>query len=448
MAPSKRQLKSPTLLEADGLRLPRGPQPWRASSSTTASSADVMQEGFSPLHCLVLGVFMGLVASSIIYLAFTTDTKRDGSSSIDPQGITDFTLPTGRTRTKESGETTDKSNSYPTVPITTATKEVPSKLTSEPMPDPTKETTTAEDRYPVPSHEPDREVFTWLDTCHHEYANCSVMGDSLIAFLRDQLDPCRDFNKFVCQVTPRPRHRTRPAAFQQGEAASNMTGSPELGTPSGAASLWSQQSPAGGHLLSAKRYSGTDKLKQACYRYAASLEEGQTYLADLLHGFKLHPVDTVYDAEEDPVDRLLHIAFIFRLQPLVTFERRLVLTRHPSEFYDVWIDVAEELREFVTLWPLVEKDAWKPFYDACLTNSGANLSGLELTSLREKLYSADGKHKLKEKLAEKGELPLKLYDKVNAKGRALALIGFLGRPSQRIAMLRLLGWRVLVYLLR
>ncbi|XP_075539423.1 uncharacterized protein LOC142574155 isoform X1 [Dermacentor variabilis] len=102
--------------------------------------------------------------------------------------ITDFPDPTG---TRRRPEFTMASETVPTEPTFPTTSEM----------------------FPQPLHDPDLDVFRWLNGCGSK--DCWDVINRLEELLKGQVDPCLDFNAFVCNVAPRSRRLAQPTTQQR-----------------------------------------------------------------------------------------------------------------------------------------------------------------------------------------------------------------------------------------
>ncbi|XP_065289004.1 uncharacterized protein [Dermacentor albipictus] len=410
-----------------------------------------------------MGFVLGAVVCAVLYLALTTNMRLFVTTPLQIGPITDFPDPTGTRRRHK---------------FTTARETVPTEST---LP-------TTPEIFPQPLHDPDLDVFRWLSGCGSK--DCWDVINRLEELLKGQVDPCLDFNAFVCNVAPRPRRLAQPTTQPhdwETHTPEDLWSSVAPHRFSAASSSLRQSQVASAGLLSAQQMPIADQLKQSCYAFASSMPKGAWSVSQFLYHFKLHPAYIEPLENENPVDRLFEIGFEYGVQPLVTFNQQFVFTRDASEPVNISMDVPAQLQEFFKLWPLATKDAWHPFYETCLANSASGMGVRARARVRDEVYEVDRqlsdflhddvdpvtKKRYEDSfsqftatalaeyttgfmkpeawldlLHDHARVPLAVYNTVRAKSRAVALIAFLGRPSQRVPMRRLLGWQLLVYLLR
>ncbi|XP_075559790.1 uncharacterized protein LOC142591351 [Dermacentor variabilis] len=304
---------------------------------------------------------------------------------------------------------------------------------------------------------------------------CRHMKDWFDATVGSQADPCKEWNTFVCQASVAfPSFDSSPAKHV-ATTEENRTDDPTVAQKHATSEADGQE------------------LMMSCLKYARNLAEGVQDVLSFLEQFNLDLRRMVDDPTDDPVQRMMQLSLEYGVDTPVSFSRKYDVTAEASAPFTVQITLNPEVNEFVNALHSLEEDDADDFYQFLL----AHYALVDDANVTEQLMDADEEiAQFVNKTAAAGSgQPFRMSlaglanstgistehsfcmsvitdsdflvraavrwrwlfsrfglskqgvnEHVTADEPALALVAYLSRPEERLAMRRVLAWNVLRYL--
>ncbi|KAK8759510.1 hypothetical protein V5799_002858, partial [Amblyomma americanum] len=208
-------------------------------------------------------------------------------------------------------------------------------------------------------------------------SDCATIRSSLLKMLGRQVDPCRNYNTYVCDSSDGLDDLPQPVEL------------PRRGT------LVEDVQAAREKRLHAVREGAVEgqstftALRDLCAVYGdvadAELSDAMTFLSV----FKLNLLASGEgdEEDEDPLYRAMQLSLEFGVEPLLSFQRVFEYVVDASEPFRLEIGVSAHARDFFSDWSQVNREAWRKFYERCLSLGG--LSGALARELGDELILAD-----------------------------------------------------------
>ncbi|XP_049523871.1 uncharacterized protein LOC125945680 [Dermacentor silvarum] len=285
---------------------------------------------------------------------------------------------------------------------------------------------------------------------------CRHMKDWFDATVGSQADPCKERNTFVCHASVAfPSFDSNPDKHVAIIEA-NRTDDP---TDDGQKHATSEEDG--------------QELMKSCLKYAFNPAKGVQDVLSFLQHFNLDLRRMTDDLAEDPLQRMMQLSLEYGVDAPVSFSRKYDVTGEASAAFALEITLNPEVKEFVNALHSLEEDDVDDFYQFLLTHYAL----VDDANVTEQLMDADTEiaefvnetaagsrrpHRMsigslanstgistdrwQWLFARFGLSKHGLNEHVTVDEQALALVAYLSRPEERLAMRRVLAWNVLRYL--
>ncbi|XP_065312360.2 uncharacterized protein [Dermacentor albipictus] len=278
---------------------------------------------------------------------------------------------------------------------------------------------------------------------------CRHMKDWFDVTVGSQADPCKERNTFVCHTS---------VAFPSFDL------SPPKGNRPDDASFGKKRTTSDADGL---------ELMKSCLEYAWNPADGVQDVLSFLQHFNLDLRRMADDPAEEPLHRMMQLSFDYGVGAPVSFSRKYDVTAEAPAPFALEITLNPEVKEFASALQSLEEDDVDDLYQFLL----AHYALVDDANVTEQLMDADEQiaefmnrqaagsmrplrmnvrvlsnttgiatDRWKQLFARFGFSEHAVNEHVTANEQALALVAYLSRTEERLAMRRVLAWNVLRYL--